>query len=314
MTRIICKENIFVSTQKEYTHWVLEQLPELPAENVLAEPVARNTAPSVAWAAYRISHVCAGANVIILPSDQAVFNDVAFERDVRECFDFVSHEDCLIAMSVKPTRDEPGYGYVQMGEATTEENLFKVKSFTEKPERDFAHMFVESGEFLWNTGIFMSNVKHLITSLQKILPVVLRKIDGDDYHLSIAEERLYVEENFTKFPNLSIDDGILEKSQNVYVKKCSFGWADLGTWHSIYESMSRSSDDNVVIDTEAMLENCHNNIIKLPAGRLAVVNGLDGYIIAEEDNVLLICKKSDSSAMVRKYVNEVGMRYGEGFV
>ena len=314
MEHILPKENIYVSTQKEYAHWVSEQLPELPADNVLAEPVARNTAPSVAWAAYRISCACADANVIILPSDQAVFNDAAFERYVKDCFDFVSHEDSLIALCVRPTRDEPGYGYVQIGDPTESENLFKVKSFTEKPERDFARMFMESGEFLWNTGIFMSNVRHLVACLQKILPVVLRTIDGEKRPLSLDEERRFVDENFSKFPNLSIDNGILEKSQNVCVKKCSFGWADMGTWHSIYESMSRSSGDNVVVDTEVVLEDCHNSIIKLPKGRLAVVNGLDGYIVAEEDNVLLICKKSDSSAMVRKYVNEVGMKYGDDFL
>ena len=314
MRGIVPDENIFVCTQAEYAHWVWEQLPELPHDNVLAEPVARNTAPSVAWAAYRISHICPEARIIILPSDQAVFGDELFLRDVRECFDFVAQSDCLIAMGVRPTRDEPGYGYIQMGDPTRVTNLFSVKSFTEKPERAFARMFVDSGEFLWNTGIFMSNVGYLVKSLRSMLPAVLRIIDGEGVSISLDEERRYVEENFSKFPNLSIDNGILELSDNVYVMRCSFGWADMGTWHSVYESMSHAAGDNVTVDSVVVAEDCRNNIFKLPKGKIAVVNGLDGYIVADTENVLLICKKSDSSALVKKYVNEVGMRYGDDYV
>ena len=314
MVRIVPRENIYISTQVEYSHWVTDQLPELPADNVLAEPVARNTAPSVAWAAFRISHICPNAQIIILPSDQAVFGDEAFERNVKECFDFVEQNDCLIAMGGKPTRPEPGYGYIQMGDPAGPEDLYKVQSFTEKPERDFARLFVESGEFLWNTGIFMSNVKNLVLSLRKILPVVLRLIDQEGMSISLEQECEYIRENFSKFPNLSIDNGILEKSQNVYVMKCSFGWADLGTWHSIYEGMQKGDGDNVVIDSEVMLEDCRDNIIKMPKGHLAVINGLEGYIVAESGDVLLICRKGDSSALIRKYVNEVSLKYKEEFV
>ena len=314
MIRIIPRENIYISTQVEYAHWVTEQLPELPTDNVMAEPVPRNTAPSVAWAAYRISHVCPDAQVIILPSDQAVLGDEAFEHDIKECFDFVSQNDCLIAMGVHPTRPEPGYGYIQMGDGAGPEDLYKVQSFTEKPERDFARMFVDSGEFLWNTGIFMSNVRNLVKSLQRILPVVLRQIDQEGMSISLGEEQEYVRKNFSKFPNLSIENGLLEKSEDVYVMRCNFGWADLGTWHSIYEGMQKSENDNVVIDSEVVLEECRDNIIKMPKGHLAVINGLEGYIVAESGDVLLICKKGDSSALIRKYVNEVRLKYGEEFV
>ena len=314
MVRIVPKENIYICTQVEYAHRVTEQVPELPSENVLAEPVSRNTAPSIAWAAFRISHICPDARVIILPSDQAVLGDEAFEHDVLGCLDFVDKKDCLISMGVKPTRPEPGYGYIQLGDATDLENLYRVKSFTEKPEREFARMFVESGEFLWNTGIFLSNVHNLVTSLQRILPVVLRLIDNKGEVISVDKERDYVRENFSKFPNLSIESGLLENSDNVYVMRCSFGWADLGTWHSIFEGMQKSDDDNVVIDSEVMLEDCRDNIIKMPKGHLAVINGLEGYIVAESGDVLLICKKGDSSALIRKYINEVRLKYGEEFV
>ena len=312
---IIPPQNIYVSTQVEYGAQVREQLPDLPTENILAEPVARNTAPSVAWAAYRISHICPDAQVIMMPSDQAVIDDDAFERDARQCLEFVSQKNCLIAMGVKPSRPEPGYGYIQMGDESSVGGLYHVQSFTEKPERDFARVFVASGEFLWNTGIFLSNVNHLVMSLRKILPIVLRTIDQEGMTVSLEQELEYVKNNFSKFPNLSLDNGILEQTHDeVYVMKCSFGWADLGTWHSIYEGQQKGSDDNVVVDSEVMLEDCRDNIIKMPKGHLAVINGLEGYIVAESGDVLLICKKGDSSALIRKYVNEVRLKYGDQYV
>ncbi len=313
-SRIIPRENIFVSAQAEYAHWVKEQLPEIPETNILAEPVPRSTAPSVAWAAYRISHICKDAQVIMMPSDQMVIDDDAFEKDVRQCLDFVGKKDCLLAMGVKPTRPEPGYGYIQMGDSAGPSGLYQVQSFTEKPERDFARMFVESGEFLWNTGIFLSNVMHLVRSLRLILPVVLRMIDKEGMVVTMEEELAFVKENFSKFPNLSIDNAVLEKSSDVYVMCCHFGWADMGTWHSIYESQQKGEGDNVVIDSEVMMEDCRDTIIKMPKGHLAVVQGLEGYIVAESGDVLLICKKGDSSALIRKYVNEVRLKYDDEFV
>lgn len=314
MLRIVPRQNIYVNTQVEYVHWVTEQLPDLPSDNILAEPVSRNTAPSVAWAAFRISHICPDAQVIVTPSDQAVFGDDAFERDVNACFNFVAENDCLIAMGVKATRPEPGYGYIQMGDATKLDGLYQVQSFTEKPERDFARMFVESGEFLWNSGVFLSNVRTWVTALRNILPVVLRLIDTEEKKVTVEEERLFVRDNFSKFPNLSVDNGVLEQSKPVYVMKCNFGWADLGTWHSIYEGMQKGENDNVVVDSEVLLEDCRDNIIKMPNGHLAVIQGLEGYIVAESGDVLLICKKGDSSALIRKYVNEVRLKYGDTFV
>jgi len=314
MLRLVPRQNIFVNTQVEFAHWITEQLPDLPVDNVLAEPVTRSTAPSVAWAAFRISHICPEGCIVIIPSDQAIFGDEYFEHNVSECLDFVAKKDCLIAMGVRPTRPEPGYGYVQMSDPAGPADLYKVQSFTEKPERDFARMFVESGEFLWNTGIFLSNVRNLVKNLRRILPVVLRLIDKEGMKVTLAQEQNFVKENFSKFPNLSIENGLLEKSEDVYVMKCSFGWADLGTWHSIYEGMQKGEGDNVVVDSEVMLEDCRNNIIKMPKGHLAVINGLDGYIVAESGDVLVICKKGDSSALIRKYVNEVRLKYGGEFV
>ena len=312
--RLLPKENIFVCTCKEYLHLVKEQLPEVSELNTIAEPIHRNTAPSVAWATMRILKRNTDANIIIAPSDQLILDETAFAHSMDVGVGYVSENNVLLAMGVKPTRPEPGYGYIQLGDLSCKPEVFKVKSFTEKPERDFATMFMESGEFYWNTGIFIANARHLIQTFEHIFPLVLRNLKVEMPNYTLAEELEYVEKNYPRYPNLALDYAILEQSEGVFVMKCDFGWADLGTWHAIYEAMQKVDDENVVLDSQVELEDCKNNIIKLPKGRLGVISGLDGYIVVEKDNVLLICKKGDSSALVKKYANEVLIKYGEEFV
>ena len=315
MSAFIPAGNIYVSTNRIYEELLREQLPELPEVNILSEPIFRNTAPSLAWATHRILHIDAGARLVVVPSDQAVFKEDEFRRNVVEGLDFVGSNDCMLTMGVKPTRPEPGYGYIQVGEATGTADVYRVKSFTEKPDREFARMFMESGEFYWNTGLFLANVQYLRETLKGIFPPVLRNFKGGGAEgYSIEAELEYVRANFPSYPNLSIDYGILDKNENVCVMKCDFGWADLGMWHSIYESMSKGEGDNVVISSRVIADGSRGNIVKLPADHLGIINGLDGYIVAEEGNVLLICKKEDSSALIRKYVNEVQVKYGEEFI
>ena len=313
-SKIIPRENILVCTTEQYAPLVREQLPELPERNMMIEPVNRNTAPSVAWAAMRVRRACETANIIITPSDQLVMNEQSFVRSIETGVGYVSENDVLLAMGVKPTRPEPGYGYIQMGDVSCKSDVFKVKSFTEKPEREFATMFMQSGEFYWNTGVFISNARHLLLSFERIFPEVLRNLKTEQPNYSYEEELAYVSKNYAKYPNQSIDYAILEHSENVYMMKCDFGWADLGTWHAVYECMSKTEGDNVVVDSEVILEDSRDNVIRMPKGKLAVINGLDGYIVADEGNVLLICKKGDSSALVRKYVSEVQIKYGDEFV
>lgn len=313
MAKILDPEHIFVNTNIDYLDLVTEQLPDVPRERIMAEPIHRNTAPSIAWANHRISKIDEDACMIAVPSDQLVFNEDAFRKNVLEGLAFVAANDSFLTMGVKPTRPEPGYGYIQMGEPQ-ERNVYKVKAFTEKPDREFAQMFMDSGEFFWNTGLFLSNVRHLREEFSHILPPVLRILDQINNHATTKEEGDYMMEHFTAYPNLSVDMGILEKSDHVSVMKCDFGWADVGTWHGIYEALPKTDDDNVVIDSEVMIENSHGNIIKLPKGRLGVINGLEDFIVAEQGNVLLICKKEDSSALIRKYVNETQLKKGEEFV
>jgi len=313
ISRMIPRENIYVNTNERYASLVREQLPDLADDHLLAEPVWRNTAPSVIWAAHRISRTAPEARIIVTPSDQAVIDEAAFQEAVLKGLQFVGERDAFLTLGVKPTRPEPGYGYIQLGEEV-EEDLFGVRSFTEKPERDFARMFMESGEFYWNTGIYLSNINYLRATLGNLLPAVLRQLSYTNPNYGTEEENAYIREFFPSYPNLSIDRSVLEKAESVFVMRCNFGWADLGTWHSIYEAMQKSPDDNVVIDSEVIVDDCRGNVVKLPKGKLGIISGLDGYIVAEEENVLLICKKEDSSALVRKYINEVQMKFGSEFL
>lgn len=307
-------DHIYVCTCREYLEMSREQLPDVPERNFIVEPINRNTAPSVAWAAMRILKREPESNVIVLPSDQMVLNEVSFTHSVELGFSYVAENDVLMVMGVKPTRPEPGYGYIQMGDLSCKPEVYAVKSFTEKPEREFATMFMNSGEFYWNTGIFLSKVSHLLKSFEQIFPDVLRKLRYERIEYTYEEEMEFVAKNYPRYPNLSIDYAILEQCRNVFVMQCDFGWADLGTWHAIYESMSKVEGDNVIIDSKVELEDCSNNVIKLPKGKIGVFNGLDGYIVADSEDVLLVCRKNDDSSLIRKYVSEIGLKYGDEFV
>lgn len=312
--KMLPREHILVSTNVAYEEFVREQLPELPVENILREPVNRNTAPSVAWASHHALRENPDANIVVAPSDQAVFDESAFARNVERALHFVDGNHRALVLGVKPTRPEPGYGYIQRGDEAIEKDVYQVKSFTEKPDRQFAQMFMDNGEFYWNTGVFVSSAKYMLSNLRRLFSEISERADLAYGDTIVEDEEGYVKTHFAAYPNVAIDYAVLEKTENVSVMVSDFGWADLGTWHSIYESLNRGGNDNVAIDSDVVFENCHNNIVKVPKGRMAVVNGLDGYIVAEHDNVLLICKKEDSSALIRKYVNELKVKEKEEYI
>lgn len=309
---ILPKENILVCTNCDYIDLVREQLPEVEDCNLFAEPVNRNTAPSVAWAVTHILKRNGKANVIVTPSDLFVLNEQIFDENVLRGLEYVAAHDDILTMGVKPTRPEPGYGYIQAGDATETDGVFRVQSFTEKPEREFAKVFMESGEFYWNTGLFLGSAQCFGAMSQRLFPDVqtqMERLNCDSSTMCKGFDELY-----SSYPNLSIDYAVLERRDNVCVMQCDFGWADLGTWHSIYECKQKGDHDNVVIDSTVIIDNSHDNVIKLPKGTLGVIGGLDGYIVVQKGNVLLVCKKGDSSALVRKYFNEIQMKYGDEFI
>ena len=314
--KIMPKDNILITTNQEYAAMVKEQLPDLPDDNIVIEQVNRNTAPSVAWGMLKIANRDIDARVIVSPSDLFVLNEQAFDDNVNTALDLVGEHNVVITMGVKPTRPEPGYGYIQLGEPTPTKDVYHVSSFTEKPEREFAQVFVDSGEFYWNTGMFLSNITTFIKACEKLFVELTSLIKEKLRPEEVTPPNLlnFLTQYYSSFTNLSIDYGVLERLDNVCVMKCYFGWADLGTWHSIYECLRRGEDDNVVIDSNVILENCKQNVIRIPKEKLAVINGLEGFIVAEHDNVLLICKKGDTSGLMRKYVNEVQMKFGPEFI
>lgn len=307
--KILPPEHIFISTNAEYAGWISEQLPEVASAQILQEPIRRNTLPSVAWATAVIARQCPTASIIATPADQLIQNEGSFCEDVKAGLSFVHEHDAMLALAIKPTRPDTGYGYIQAGEPAQNESVYKVKSFTEKPSLEFARMFMESGEFYWNTGLFLWNVRSMKTALNGLVPDL---VQGVHTPLGQVSEMMYdrVPEYFSALPNLSIDYGILERSTNVYVRECRFGWADFGSWHSLHDDIESDDKGNVVLDTEALLYDCKDNLVCLPKGRVAVIDGLNGYVVAEQGNVLMICPKDDAAAL-RRMMTDAQVKLGE---
>ena len=308
-------DNIIIVTNEAYRQMVVEQIPGMKYENILMEPMRRNTVPAVTWAALEVMRRCPEGRLIVSPSDQNITDYEAFRTDVLKGLEFVGTHDVLLTLGAKPSRPAVSYGYIQMADAEPdEEDIYKVRSFTEKPEEDFAKIFYESGEFLWNTGLFLLSARSFLNAVESantefygIVKKVISKYQEGEYIADLLMEL------FTKSPNLSLEQSIFEKAGNVYVMLCHFGWADIGTWEAMHNALPQSEDGNVVIDSKSLLYDCKDCIIKLPDGHVAVVQGLEDYVVVEEGNVLVICKKGDQKN-IRKFVNDAQLNLGEEFV
>ena len=298
-SKIVPEENIFVATNSQYKDLVKEQLPQLNQEQILLEPARRNTAPCVAWASAHISKMEPDANIIVAPADHLILKEGEFIEAIMKGLDFVAQSPQLLTLGIKPNRPETGYGYIQVADKK-QGDFYKVKTFIEKPQLEFAQVFIESDEFFWNSGIFLWKVSTILEAFHAHMPDMYEKIMNDD-------------KNFESWPNISIDYGIMEKADNVYVQLCDFGWADLGTWGSLHEASPKDLHKNVIINGNTLLYDCNNNIIAMPKGKLVVLQGLEDYLVADTDNVLLICRKGDENT-IRRYVNDVQIKLGDEFV
>jgi len=316
LSKICPAENIYIVTNEIYRKTVLEQLPKISNNQILGEPSMRNTAPCIAYAVYKIKQENKNANIVVAPSDHIIMNEDEFVRVVSESMDIVSKNNWLVTLGIKPSRPDTGYGYIQFnGKKPFENNddVRKVKTFTEKPVLEMAKQFLESGDFLWNAGIFIWNVNTISDAFEKYLPDVNKLFVSGLGVYGTEKEAGFIKDTYAVCPNISIDYGIMEKADNVYVYVSDFGWSDLGTWGSLFETKEKNEDNNAITGKNVMTYNTRDCIINVPDKKLVVVEGLEGYIVAMKGSSLLICKKEDEQT-IRNIVNDIKLEKGEEYV
>lgn len=314
-SRVVPKENIIVSTHVDYNDVVREQLPELPDEQVLHEPAFRGTAPSIAYVACHIRTLNPNANIVVAQADQLVLNEELFVETVGRGLDFVEKHDKLVVVGIKPTIPETRYGYIQADTPIEgSEGMYTVRTFTEKPEYEFAKIFMESGEFYWNSGIYIWNVNTIIDSMTTFLPDMMGELERVFREIPVRDERRkrgY--EIYTSFPNASMDMSVMERASNVCLLVGEFGWADIGTWDTLYGTLPKDVDGNVVMHSRTLKYDSRNNVISVPEGKLVVMQDIDDLLVVDNGNVLMLCKKG-SEKNIRKFLNDVRMKLGDKFL
>jgi Mannose-1-phosphate guanylyltransferase len=310
--KIVPVENIYIVTNDAYAEMTKKQLPELKENQLLLEPMRRNTAPAIAFAAFRIRAVNPEANIIVAPSDHLIMKEDQFVADMKNGLEFVDKNPFLLTLGITPSRPETGYGYIQVNEKELG-GIHKVKAFTEKPNLELAKKFVDSGEFVWNSGIFLWNVNSIIDAFKKYLPDIVQKFNEGKELFNTPAEKQFIDTSFPFCPNISIDYGVLEKADNVYVNISNFGWSDLGTWGSLHEISNRDENNNASLHCQTLYIESNDNIVAMNDNKLVVLQGLEDYIIAESDNVLMICKKSEEQR-IKHFVTDVKFRYGDKYV
>jgi len=308
-------ENFFVVTNAIYKDLVLKQLPEINENQVLLEPIRRNTAPCIAYANYKILKQNPNASIVVTPADHLILNEAKFLTVLIEGIQFVQEGNQLLTLGINPSRPETGYGYIQVSNKAVQDytDIYPVKTFTEKPHIELAKIFHESGEFFWNSGIFIWKLSAIQEAFKKYLPDVNALFESSFEKLDTLQEQEVINKIYPECQNISIDYGILEKSENVFVYCSEFGWSDIGTWGSLYEHTSKDNNQNAVQGENVMLYESKNCLVNIPNDKLVVVRGLKDYIVVETDDTLLICPKRDEQE-IRKIVNDVKITKGKKFI
>ena len=311
--RIIPKENIIVSTHSDYSDLVREQLPELAPEQILHEPAHKGTAPSMAFVAYHIRTLNPEANIVMAPADQVILDEERFSQDMQSALAHVAMHDYLLTVGIRPTHPETRYGYIQISHES-EDGFSKVKTFTEKPAIDFARIFVESGEFYWNTGLFVWNVNTIINTMRQMLPEMnarLESIFNQEPDRDKRRSALY--ECYESFPNISVDYAVIERSSNVYMQIGTFGWADMGRWDDVYRYSSKDSEGNVTHGGKVEYYNSRNNLVSAAPDKVVILQDLEGYLVNDSEDVLVICKKDEDDDF-KKFRTNVMLKHGEKYM
>jgi mannose-1-phosphate guanylyltransferase len=310
--REVCpRKNIYVVTNDTYDNLVREQLPDMGDEQILLEPSRRNTAPCIGYASYKIRLKNPNAVIAVTPADHAIIRERTFIKTIIKSLEYAEKEDILITLGITPNRPETGYGYIQYIENKSK-RIKKVKTFTEKPQLDLAKKFIESGDFVWNAGIFIWNVNAITHAFDQYLPDIAETFESMKDDFFTKKEKASINTAYSHFRNISIDYGVMEKAENVFVILGKFGWSDLGSWDSLHDLKKKDKNQNV-IEADAMTYDTHNSLIIGEKEKLIVVQGLKGYLIADCGDVLLICKKDQEKA-IRQYVKDAKSKKGEKYV
>ena len=311
LSNCVRAENIYVVTNNNYAQLCIDQL-KIKKENIFLEPIMRNTAPCIAYSTFKIKQKNPEANILVCPSDHIVHDNKLFSEIIKESLKISSTSEIIITLGINPTRPDTGYGYIQYEQNETSENskIKKVKTFTEKPSQSLALQFLDSGDFLWNSGMFIFNVNTIINSFKTHLNEIYEIFnDASDIYWTTKEVK-YIERFFPACKNISIDYGILEKSDNVYVYPSNFGWSDLGTWGSIYSISEKDENQNIISGEKVIAYDCTNSIFNISDDKLLIAHGLDNYIVIESNNNMLICKKEDEQK-VKNFVNDIKVKFGD---
>ena len=311
--KICPKENIYILTNEIYTELVKKQLPDISDQQILTEPVMRNTAPCIAYGSFKIESLNPDAAIVVAPSDHLIL-EAAFLSTIEKSLKAASGNDCLITLGIKPSRPDTGYGYIQYTNHSLYNDFFKVKTFTEKPTVEIAKTFIQSGDFLWNAGIFVWSAKAIVNAFSHYLPEMHEIFAEARPVYNTADEKAHIHKAYLQCINISIDYGIMEKADNVYVLPSEFGWSDLGTWASIYELAEKDYVGNAVIPSEkVVMYDSSNCMVNVPGEKLVILQGLHDYIIVEANNTLLICPRSQEQN-IKKIVGDVKQQFGTKYI
>lgn len=312
LTGIIPPENIIILTNEQYASKIREQLPGISDKQILLEPARRNTAPCIAWAAYHIRAIDPDASMIVTPSDHLITREKEFEKAILEGFEFVETHDALLTLGITPTRPETGYGYIQIGDKC-HADIHKVKTFTEKPDLEMAKTFLRTGEFFWNSGIFLWKASSLLRDLAECCPDVDAVFEKGRDLFGTPAEKDFIDREYPGCLSISIDYAVMERASNVYVETVTFGWNDLGTWSALYDTSPKNRDANVTQGCRVLAYNSTGNIFAVKDDKLIVVEGLKDYIVADAGDVLLICPKADEQR-IKMMVNDAKVSFGDKYL
>lgn len=298
-------ENIWVVTNARYVDTVAEQLPEIPRRNILSEPCRRNTAPCIAYVSWRIKLQDPTANIVVSPSDHVVVNVPEFQRVIKNALQFAGETDAIVTLGMKPNRPETGYGYIKadMSQQSPRNNeMFSVDAFREKPDLETAKEYITHNCYFWNAGIFVWNVSTIVNAFRMYHPQISNIFEGMQNVLGTDMEQEAVDSKYAECENISVDYAILEKADEIFVQPADFGWSDLGTWGTLHQLSKKDDNNNALISQNVQVYESNNNIINIEGARQVVVQGLDGYIVAERDGRLLICKLSEEQR-IKQFAN-----------